>query len=154
MIATTDSATSVQSAPPFRPETVQALWDTMVSFAEYAFNASHSTAYGLLSYVTAFLKGTWPAEFAAAMLATTTSTSKDEKRIMVLRALQREGVTVLPPPDVNLSQARTAPPEGSMAIRFGLSEIKGGLGKPGGALIARHGTCMARSPHCTTSSGS
>lgn len=132
VIATTDSATSVQSAP-FRPETVQALWDTMVSFAEYAFNASHSTAYGLLSYVTAFLKGTWPAEFAAAMLATTTSTSKDEKRIMVLRALQREGVTVLPP-DVNVSQARTAP-EGKMAIRFGLSEIKG-LGKPG-SLIAQ-----------------
>lgn len=105
---------------PFSPTTVNALWDAMVSFAEYAFNRSHSATYGYLAYITAFLKGNWPVEFAAATLAVT---SGPEKRQQVLRSLRREGIEVLAP-DVNAGNADTAP-AGEGTIRIGLAEVKG-----------------------------
>lgn len=105
---------------PFAESTVNALWDAMVSFAEYAFNRSHSATYGYLAYITAFLKGNWPVEFAAATLAVTKG---PEKRQQVLRSLRREGIEVLAP-DVNAGNADTAP-AGDGAIRIGLAEVKG-----------------------------
>ncbi|EQM74851.1 DNA polymerase III subunit alpha [Microbacterium maritypicum] len=113
----------------FAETTAVTLWDMIVGFAEYAFNRAHSATYGLLSYVTAYLKGNWPTDFAAATLAVTDG---DQKRIQILRSLRDEGVEVLPP-DVNRSRAETFP-ERAGAIRFGLSEIKG-LNKALGGLI-------------------
>lgn len=104
----------------FSETTANALWDAMVSFAEYAFNRSHSATYGYLAYITAFLKGNWPVEFSAATLAVTTGT---EKRLQVLRSLRREGIEVLSP-DVNAGNAYTAP-AGNSTIRIGLAEVKG-----------------------------
>lgn len=114
---------------PFSETTANALWDAMVSFAEYAFNRSHSATYGYLAYITAFLKGNWPVEFSAATLAVTTGT---EKRLQVLRSLRREGIEVLAP-DVNAGNAYTAP-AGERTIRIGLAEVKGL--KEAGVLIA------------------
>lgn len=105
---------------PFSETTTNALWDASVSFAEYAFNRSHSATYGYLAYITAFLKGNWPVEFAAATLAVTSGT---DKRLQVLRSLRREGIDVLAP-DVNAGNADTAP-AGPSTIRIGLSEVKG-----------------------------
>ena len=93
---------------------------------------SHSAAYGYLAYTTAYLKANWPAEYAAATLA---ATDKRDKRLQVLRALDAEGVTVLPP-DVNLSGAKTRPEPGmDRTIRIGLSEVHG-VGSAGDLIVA------------------
>lgn len=81
---------------------------------------SHSATYGYLSYTTAYLKGNWPAEYAAATLAVT---DKPDKRTQVLRDLEREGITVLPP-DVNAGNAETAAVN-EATIRIGLAEARG-----------------------------
>ena len=56
---------------------VKALWDTLLPFADYAFNKAHSAGYGVLSYWTAYLKANYPAEFMAALL-TSVGDSKDK----------------------------------------------------------------------------
>ena len=130
-----DDAGNVTSIA-FSPVTVQAVWDTVLAFAEYAFNKAHSATYGYLAFVTAFYKANWPACYAAANLAVT---SKDDKRVQVLRSLAAEGLNVLPP-DVNSTSPYTVP-EGDTAIRLGLSEVKD-LGKVGVMIAAernRHG---------------
>jgi len=52
----------------FSDGAIQALWDTLLPFAAYAFNKAHSAAYGLISYWTAYLKAHYPTEFMAALL--------------------------------------------------------------------------------------
>ena len=75
-----------------------AIWDTIVKFAEYGFDKSHSAAYGLVTYKTAYLKANFPAEF---MAATLTSWSGDtEKLVEYVDECKRMGLT-LHPPDVN-----------------------------------------------------
>ncbi|MBB5474859.1 DNA polymerase III subunit alpha [Cellulomonas hominis] len=81
---------------------------------------SHTTAYGLLAYWTAWLKANWPAEFAAAILAATESADKRAKAIL---SIQQEGIELLAP-DINVSGAATQP-EGASAVRLGLSEVRG-----------------------------
>lgn len=102
----------------FSPVTVQAVWDSIMAFADYAFNKAHSATYGYLAFMTAYYKANWPAAFAAANLSVTTT---PEKRLQVLSTLREEGITVLPP-DVNSLSAVTAP-EGEHSIRIGVSEI-------------------------------
>lgn len=102
----------------YSEECCQTLWDILVPFADYAFNKSHSAAYGLIAYWTAYLKANFPTEYMAAVL--TTQTDKD-KLGMYLNEVRRMGIRVLPP-DVNFSEATFAPD--GKNIRFGLASIR------------------------------
>src|SRR5690606_2357666 len=73
-------------------EAIQALWDTLVPFADYAFNKAHTAAYGVLSFWTAYLKAHYPTEFMAALL-TSVGTDKD-KMALYLAECRRMGITV------------------------------------------------------------
>ncbi|MBA3798261.1 MAG: DNA polymerase III subunit alpha [Geodermatophilaceae bacterium] len=98
---------------------IKALWDILLPFSDYAFNKSHTAAYGLVSYWTAYLKANYPAAYMAALL---TSMRDDKDRMAVyLGECRRMGITVLPP-DVNSSAADFAPVDGD--IRFGLGAIR------------------------------
>lgn len=112
----------------FKEATARRLWDLLKGNADYLFNKSHSVAYAQIAYVTAYLKANWPAEFGAAVLATT---EKKESRVATIRSLVAEGIDVLPP-SVNKSRPMTFP-EGSSSVRLGLTEIKG-LGSIGEAI--------------------
>ena len=113
--------------------TAERLWDVMKDSGKYSFNKSHSWAYATLSVLTARAKTQWPACYAAALLATT---DKPDKRVLVLEAIRREGVAILPP-DINGSDVGTAPArvEGGLAIRFGLSEVNG-VGSAAASIVA------------------
>ena len=103
----------------YSPAAVKALWDTLLPFADYAFNRAHSAAYGVVSYWTAYLKANYPAEYMAALL-TSVGDSKDKLGIY-LSECRKMGIQVLPP-DVNQSfEAFTAIGED---IRFGLGAIR------------------------------
>jgi DNA polymerase-3 subunit alpha len=95
------------------------LWDTLIPFADYAFNKSHSAGYGLVSYWTAYLKGRYPAEYMAALLSSVRD-DKD-KSALYLHECRRMGIKVLPP-DVNTSDAEFTPT--GTDIRFGLTSIR------------------------------
>ncbi|MGK3708811.1 DNA polymerase III subunit alpha [Arthrobacter sp. IK3] len=116
-------------SPVFSPATAQKLWDFISGAASYLFNASHSAAYGMLAYYTAYLKAGWPVEYSAAILAVA---DKDDKRQTALTSLRADGIEVMAP-DVNLAMARTAPVNGAVAI--GLSEVKG-VGDAGQYIVA------------------
>jgi len=94
-------------------------FELMEHFAGYGFNKSHSTAYALLAYQTAYLKANYPWQFAAALL--TIESANTDKLTLYLGECRDRGIPVLPP-DVNESQlAFTVTPEG---VRFGLTAIK------------------------------
>jgi DNA polymerase-3 subunit alpha len=95
------------------------LFDLMEKFAGYGFNKSHSAAYSLLAYHTAYLKTHYPVEFMAALL--TSETSKPENVVKYISECKEIGIAVVPP-DVQISAASFTPSEG--AIRFGLAAIK------------------------------
>jgi DNA polymerase III subunit alpha len=95
------------------------LFDLMEHFAGYGFNKSHSTAYALLAYQTAYLKANYPWHFAAALL--TIEAQNTDKLALYLGECRDRGIPVLPP-DVNESfPAFTVTPEG---VRFGLKAVK------------------------------
>jgi DNA polymerase-3 subunit alpha len=99
--------------------TARHVFEQMAYFAGYGFNRSHSAAYALISYQTAYLKAHHPAEFLAATL---TSEMDTTDRVMILvEECRRLGLTVLPP-DVNASRASFAVSGG--AVRFGLGGVK------------------------------
>src|SRR5690348_13106706 len=95
------------------------IFDLMAEFAGYGFNKSHSCAYALLAYQTAWLKTHYPVEFVAAML--TSETGNTEKVVKYINEARSMGVTVLPP-NVNSSDMNFTPVGGD--IRFGLAAIK------------------------------
>ncbi|MGZ8448173.1 MAG: DNA polymerase III subunit alpha [Candidatus Deferrimicrobiaceae bacterium] len=97
-----------------------AIFDLMAQFGEYGFNKSHSTAYALLAYQTAYLKTHYPVEFFCALM---TSESGDTAKIIRYMAYCRERSIPVLPPDVNESRFAFHP--SGKAIRFGLSAIKG-----------------------------
>ena len=103
----------------FSAEATKAVWDVLVPFADYAFNKSHSVAYGFIAYQTAYLKAHYPAEYMAALL-TSTATDKDRSAIY-LAECRRMGIKVLPP-DVNDSLHQFTPVGSD--IRFGLGAIR------------------------------
>jgi DNA polymerase-3 subunit alpha len=110
--------------------TARQIAEQVVTFGRYGFNRSHSVAYALLSYQTAWLKRHYPAEFMAAMLsAVVDKTEEVVKYIGECRELGRyepehgRGVEVLPP-DVNESEWKFTPVSGR-AIRFGLGAVRG-----------------------------
>jgi len=99
------------------------IFDHMEKFAGYGFNKSHSAAYALLAYQTAYLKTHYPVEFMAALL--TSETSKPESVVKYIGECRELGISVQPP-DVQVSGAQFTPyitPEGQ-AIRFGLAAVK------------------------------
>ena len=98
----------------------EAIFDQMAKFAEYGFNKSHSAAYALIAYQTAYLKAHYPVEFMAALLSCDMdSTDKVLKNISDCR---EQGIEVLPP-DINASGHSFTVVGNSM--RFGLGAVKG-----------------------------
>lgn len=84
---------------------------------------SHTTAYGMVAYQTAYLKANWPAEFGAATLRfTETSKDKAPRRIAAMNSLRDEGIEIVAP-DINMSEAATVARDGKVWI--GLGEVKG-----------------------------
>lgn len=98
---------------------IQAVWDTLVPFAGYAFNKAHSAAYGVVSYWTGYLKANYPTEYMAALL-TSVRDDKD-KSAMYLNECRHMGITVLPPSVNSSAHAFTAVGED---IRFGLGAVR------------------------------
>ena len=95
------------------------LFDLMEQFAGYGFNKSHSAAYALLAYHTAWLKTHYPIEFMAALL--TSETSKPENVVKYISECREMNISVVPP-NVQVSDANFTPIGGS--IGFGLAAIK------------------------------
>ncbi|MBS0396896.1 MAG: DNA polymerase III subunit alpha, partial [Proteobacteria bacterium] len=97
------------------------IFDLMEKFAGYGFNKSHSAAYAVLTYQTAWLKAHYPAEFAAAVLSC--DMDKTDKVVVGIDDAREMGVTVLPP-DVNASDYRFEV-AGEASVRYGLGAVKG-----------------------------
>ncbi|WP_020674165.1 DNA polymerase III subunit alpha [Amycolatopsis nigrescens] len=103
----------------FLDQAIQALWDTILPFAGYAFNKSHAAGYALVGYWTAYLKANYTAEYMAALL-TSVGDNKDKSAIY-LSECRRLGIRVLPP-DVNESALRFAAVGDD--IRFGMGAVR------------------------------
>jgi DNA polymerase-3 subunit alpha len=111
------------AANKHRKETAATIFDLMAEFAGYGFNKSHSAAYALLAYHTAWLKTHYPVEFMAALL--TSETSKPENVVKYISECREMNIPVVPP-DVQRSDANFTPVriEAGEAIGFGLAAIK------------------------------
>ena len=122
------------------PAQAEAIFQEVEGFASYGFNKSHSAAYALITYQTAFLKRHYPTEFFAATL--TADKDKIEKVVRTIAEARAWGVSVLPP-DINMSEtdftvvyahpAGDGPSRGpgklrdrfGPQIRFGLGAVRG-----------------------------
>src|SRR5580765_4404999 len=110
-----------------KAEAAGEIFDQMETFAAYGFNKSHSAAYALLSFQTAYLKAHYPEEFMAGLLSMEMSdTDKTFKNIAECRD---RGIRILPP-DVNESREdftvlTHADGNGLRPIRFGLCAVRG-----------------------------
>jgi DNA polymerase-3 subunit alpha len=98
---------------------IEKIFDLMEQFAGYGFNKSHSAAYALLAYQTAYLKTHYPVEFMAALLTSVSGSTDDV--VKYINECREMGIPV-EPPDVNVSAANFTPH--GEAIRFGLSAVK------------------------------
>ncbi len=107
------------------------IFEEMSSFANYAFNKSHATAYGIISYRTAYLKAHHPAEYYAALMSSVLTDA--QKLRSYIADAGKLGVRVLPP-DVNESEEDFSVKNG--AIRFGLMAIRN-VGRPVAEAIVR-----------------
>ncbi len=118
-----DRFTSGAAALGHPKSVVAEIFDQMAKFSGYGFNKSHSAAYALVAYQTAYLKTHYPVEFMAALL--TSETSKPENVVKYIGECKEKGIKVQPP-DVQVSGAQFTPyisPTGE-AIRFGLAAVK------------------------------
>ena len=108
------------------------IFDLMAKFAEYGFNKSHSAAYALISYQTAFLKAHYPVEYMAALL--TSEVQDTDKVVKYIHEVRQMGINILPP-DTNKSMwdftvveahdRDTIEPGSTIgSIRFGLAAVK------------------------------
>ncbi|VBB08734.1 dna polymerase helix-hairpin-helix motif [Lucifera butyrica] len=95
------------------------IFNLMAHFADYGFNKSHSAAYALVAYQTAYLKANYPQEFMAALLSSIMGTN--DKVGYYIETCRRMGIQTLPP-DINASKANFSV-DGN-AIRFGLAGVK------------------------------
>ena len=98
---------------------VAEIFEQMAKFSGYGFNKSHSAAYALVAYQTAYLKTHYPVEFMAALL--TSETSKPENVVKYIGECKEMSISV-EPPDVQVSGAQFTPH--GAAIRFGLAAVK------------------------------
>jgi DNA polymerase-3 subunit alpha len=103
----------------FPNKKIEKIFDLMAQFAGYGFNKSHSAAYALLAYHTAYLKTHYPVEFMAALLTSVTGNTDDV--VKYINECREMGIAV-EAPDINVSDA-TFTPHGA-AIRFGLAAVK------------------------------
>ncbi|AZR74615.1 DNA polymerase III subunit alpha [Anoxybacter fermentans] len=101
-------------------EIANTIFDLMEYFGGYGFNKSHSAAYALIAYQTAYLKANYPVEFMAATLTSVMGSSK--KVAYYIEECQKMGIEVLPP-DVNQSGIHFTV-VGPNRIRFGLAAVK------------------------------
>jgi len=110
----------------------EAIFDLMAKFAEYGFNKSHSAAYALVSYQTAYLKAHYPVEYMAALL--TSEVQDTDKVVKYIYVVREMGINILPP-DVNQSmwdftvkeahdRENIEPGSTIGSIRFGLAAVK------------------------------
>ncbi len=100
-----------------------AIFDLLEKFAGYGFNKSHSAAYGLISYQTAYLKSHYSVEFMAGLLSN--EINNTDKISVFVGECKRMGIVILPP-DINKSGLKFTPEkhDEKMAIRYGLAAIK------------------------------
>ncbi|MEQ8212777.1 MAG: DNA polymerase III subunit alpha, partial [Smithellaceae bacterium] len=95
------------------------IWEQMETFAEYGFNKSHSAAYAIITYQTAYLKAHYPVAFMAALL--TSEKDNRDKIIKYMSNCKEMGISILPP-DINESQKDFS--ISGENIRFGLAAVK------------------------------
>lgn len=100
-------------------KTAVQVFDLMQQFAQYGFNKSHSTAYALLAYQTAYLKVHYPVQFMAALLSS--EIGNTEKIVMYIAECKDMGISILPP-DVNESTLDFS--SSGNKIRFGMLAIR------------------------------
>ena len=113
------------------------LWSLIQKFAGYGFNKSHSTAYALIAYMTAYLKAHYPVEFMAALLSGDIPGRNFQRKDSLVEHIedcQRMNIDVVPP-HINQSDADFSVQEGR--IHFGLSAIKGCSGAAEPIVAAR-----------------
>ncbi|HKT49511.1 MAG TPA: DNA polymerase III subunit alpha [Candidatus Angelobacter sp.] len=103
----------------FPQKKIEKIFDLMEQFAGYGFNKSHSAAYALLAYHTAYLKTHYPVEFMAALL--TSQAGNTDNVVKYIKECRDMGIPV-EPPNINVSDAYFTPHEN--AIRFGLAAVK------------------------------
>ncbi len=96
------------------------IFDNIEYFSGYGFNRSHSAAYALISYRTAYLKANFPVEFMSALL--TSERDNTDKIVEYVNEAQRMGIEILPP-DINESEALFKVVDNNK-IRFGLLAVK------------------------------
>lgn len=118
----------------FAKELASNIFDLMEKFAGYGFNKSHSAAYALVAYQTAWLKQHYPAQFMAATISS--DMDKTDKVVTFIDECRAMGLTLLPP-DVNHGQFQfSVDPENR--VIYGLGAIKGlGEGPVSNILAAR-----------------
>lgn len=116
------------------PELATKIFDLVEKFAGYGFNKSHSAAYAIVSYQTAWLKAHYPSQFMAATMSS--DMDKTDKVVTFIEECREMGLTLLPP-DVNQGEFHfNVDPEGN--IIYGLGAIKGlGEGPIGSIIEAR-----------------
>ena len=95
------------------------IYDLIIDFADYAFNKSHSVAYSVVAYRTAWLKYYYPREFMAAQISTYTNDIKQVS--LYIEEIKRLGIEILPP-NINYSFKNFTVEEDK--IRFGLKAVK------------------------------
>ncbi|MGF7060244.1 DNA polymerase III subunit alpha [Brassicibacter mesophilus] len=100
-------------------ETANKIYDDMIDFAKYAFNKSHSAAYAVVAYQTAWLKTYYPVEFMAALITSIMGNTNSVS--LYIQECKRLGIEVLPP-DINESYSKFTVSNGR--IRFGLAAVK------------------------------
>jgi len=108
----------------YSEEATTILWETIEEFAKYGFNKSHSVAYAMTSYQSAFLKTHYPVEFMASLIAQNVDDKK--KTLTFLREAKSMGISV-GTVDINLSDIKVAPDylkKGKNDILFGISGVK------------------------------
>ncbi len=113
-------------AKEIKVRTAHQVFEQIVTFGGYGFNKSHSTAYGLISYQTAYLKANYPIEFMTALLTSEIGHSavgkeEDSKLVNFISEAEAMGIKVLPP-DVQKSFSDFSIEDN--AIRFGLLAVK------------------------------
>ena len=95
------------------------IFDLMAKFAGYGFNKSHSAAYALIAYQTAFLKAHYPAQFMAALLSC--DMNNTDKVVLYINECREHEIEVLPP-DINESMQDFS--VNNDCVRFGLAAVK------------------------------
>jgi len=100
-------------------ELAEEIYDLIEKFASYGFNKSHSVAYSVVAYQTAYLKAHYPAEYMAATL--TSEIGNTDKIVLLIDDCRKMGIEVLPP-DVNESEPNFSVSKNG--IRFGMAGIK------------------------------